>query len=250
MNYGKNTRKYLDLVLRVENSFSDLDDTKTKKEFGEAVRNIIFDIDGRRTISKKPGKKELFHAKRIFRPLSEVLNSFESIQNISVYIRSFPYKRQGISEVNYLRYHIENYLNELYILKLRLERYLKTLSRAYKRTKWKDQINKIVEKLNSYVQQAFEVSINARGYHIHEYRYTDDDLDRLSTLNLYSNASDEKLANIAKSLFGSAYRDIRKKWVKKIESDMKGIHDLLELYFKGLTPIISENGKIIYPFDQ
>lgn len=247
IKFDKNTLKYIDMVFDESKKHYDLNNIKTKKQLGKAFWNIILDKNDPRKVSKKPNKKRSFFANKIFRPLSEILKSLEVIENISVYIRSFPYKRQGISKESFLRYHIENYLNELYILKLRLERYLKILSRAYKRTKRNDAINKAVESLSSFVQKSFEGYKTTRGYHVHQHRYTDNDLDRLTTLFLFSR-SKEKWGNTVRLLFKLTYRDIRRKWLKKIESDIKGIQKLLEIYFEALIPVISENGKIIYPF--
>jgi hypothetical protein len=75
----------------------------------------------------------------------------------------------------------------------------------------------------------------------------DGDLSRLQTLSLFSNTKD-MLGSITKLFFEIDYKDIRKKWRKKIEVGIKNIHELLDVYFVNLTNIISINDKIIYPF--
>jgi len=121
------------------------------------------------------------------------------------------------------------------------------LYRAYKKSNRKTKIDDIVSIVRSYVREVFAGYISIRGDHVHQSRYMDGDLSRLQTLSLFSNTKD-MLGSITKLFFEIDYKDIRKKWRKKIEVGIKNIHELLDVYFVNLTNIISINDKIIYPF--
>ncbi len=114
--YGKLTSEYFDLVMNEMKPILRLEDERDRREMGAAIMNVILQTAGPKEISKKPLRKENFMVNKIFRPMGEIITTIEAIENISVYIRYFPYKKQGISPLSYLHYHIENYLNELYIL--------------------------------------------------------------------------------------------------------------------------------------
>lgn len=242
----KYTKKYSDMIFVQMEIAVDLKNIEKNKELGQAAFNSLFNLDGPKTVSKKPSEKSIFIANKLFKPFSEILNSIEAIENISLFIRSFPYKKQDISMVHYMKYHIENYLNELYILKNRLISYLKIVERAYRKSDNYSHIEKTLKPVYNFISSAFEGYTEIRGIHVHQNRYSDDDISRLSSLELLSRG-DSKQENFLKNYFIFEYRQVRKKWMKKIKDDMHSVHDLLDHYFKQLILAIIENGKIKYP---
>lgn len=217
-----------------------------KKELGKSLMDSILGANISPSVNPKISPKEYFIANKLFRPLSEIINTIEAIENIAIYARSFPYKRQGISQAIYLKYHIENYLNELYLLKNRLISYVKLIDKSYKRSKRYEQVAKSILPLHSLVTDILERYIKVRGAHVHQYRYSDEDFNRLSTLELLSRG-EEDFSKIMQNLYNDAYRETRKIWVEKIKTDIVGIHNLLEYYFKGLLTAISKDGELIFP---
>jgi len=240
------TKKYLDLIFVQMEIALDFMNIERDKELGQVAFNSLFNLDGPKTVSKKPPEKSIFIVNKLFKPFSEILNSIEAIENISVFIRSFPYKKQNISRVHYLKYHIENYLNELYILRNRLISYLKIIERAYRKSNNYSHIERTLKPVYNFISSAFKGYTEIRGIHVHQNRYSDDDISRLSSLELLSRG-DSKQEKFLKNYFIFEYKKVRKKWMKKIKDDMHSIHDLLNYYFKQLILAISENGKIKYP---
>jgi hypothetical protein len=246
MKYQGSTKIYFDMVLRVAQRMMEPIFEKEKKELGKSLMDSILGANVSSSVSRNISPKEYFIANKLFRPLSEIINTIEAIENIAIYARSFPYKRQGISQAIYLKYHIENYLNELYLLKNRLISYLKVIDKSYKRSKRYEQVAKSIGPLYSLVGNILEGYIKVRGTHVHQYRYSDNDFNRLSTLELLSRG-EEEFSKIIKNLYNDAYRETRKIWVEKIKTDIVGIHKLLEYYFKGLLTAISKDGELIFP---
>lgn len=242
---GKLTSAYFELVMNEMRSTMPLNDGRERHELGEAIMNVVLG-SGSTVISKKPTRKGTFVANKIFRPMGEILNALWAIENIAIYIRVFPYKRQGISPLSYLQYHIENYLNEIYILKTRLISYLNTLGKAYSKTKQGRVTAKKLTPLYSAVATAFKTYTEVRGSHVHVSRFKDEDIDRLSTLHLLSISGDD-FGHLMNDMFLSSYRTSRKKWAEKIEKDSTAMHKLLDFYFEELTKMLFQDGHLIIP---
>ena len=212
------------------------------------MSNSLFDLDGPKTVSERASDKAYFVANKLFRPLSEIMNNFEALENIAIYSGSFPYKKHGVSRISYLRYHIENYLNELYILKNRLIAYLKIIERSYRKCDRFGEIHKIMEPVYNIVSRSLEGYVNIRGAHVHANRYTDSEIDRLAELELFSRLSDDKeMSQLLHSVFIQQYRVIRKKWVGKMQDDIEALRKLIDIYFENLCKAIVSENRIQYP---
>jgi hypothetical protein len=172
--------------------------------------------------------------------------TMEVLEHISVYIRYFPYKKQGISPLSYLHYHIGNYLNELYILKNRLISYLNILKKAYAKTERNKNVTEIMRPLLSAVSDTFDPRTNVRAHHIHEYRISNQDLDRLGTLYLLSKGNDQ-LHKIMRQLFFDDYRKVRKEWSDTMQKEIGEIKKLLDSYFSTLTNAIFQDKSLVIP---
>jgi hypothetical protein len=240
------TKKYLDIIFNQMTEAVDLKNIEKNKEVGHVIFNNLFNLDGPKKVKRDPSVSSIFIANLFFEPFLEILNSVEAIENISVFVKSFPYKKQNISRVHYLKYHIENYLNELYILKNRLITYLKIIERAYKKSDHYSHIEKTLKPFYNFISNSFEGFIETKGIHVHMNRFFDDDISRLSSLELLSRG-DSKPEIFIKNHYIFTYRQIRKKWMKKIKDDMYTINNLLNQYFKELILAICEEDKIIDP---
>ncbi len=248
MEYGKNTSKYFEMIFSVTQGIMEPMLEKDNEESQRVMMNSILGLKGPKSVNRNISPIEYFIANKLFRPMSEILSSLEAIENMAIYARSFPYKRQGVSRATYLKYHVENYLNELYLLKNRLIAYLKLIERSYKRSDISEHVTATIYPLNKVVSKVLKDYIEVRGAHVHQHRYSDDDFDRLSTLELLSRGGGkDKFGTIMTHLSDNAYSEIRKKWVKKINADLKGIHSLLELFFENLFLAISKDGALIFP---
>jgi hypothetical protein len=241
--YGPKTSEYSEIVMNEFRSCMPFGDKDAEKELGQSIINTILDIDGETKISNSPSRKDKFIANKLFRPMGEILKSVEAIENISVYIRSFPHKRHNISKLSYLLYHVENYLNEIYILKCRLISYLNIVKKAYAGA---GNAEKTLEPLYEAITHVFQGYVNLRGTHVHEARFSDKDFDKISTMELLSRSKDE-MGNFFNILYKQEYKKIRAKWCKKIESDIKSINSFLELYFDILKLIIYKDEQLIIP---
>lgn len=243
-----NSDQYFNLIQKQMAFATDLKNLENKKELGTVIYNDLFDLEGPRIVSQEPSEKSKFIGNVLFKPYSEIIDSIENIKNIVLYIRRFPFRKNNISKVYYLKYHIENYLNELYILKGRLIRYLKIIDRAYKNSDNYQVIYSIFKPQYPIIKRLFNTWINIRGIHIHEQRYSDNDITRLTLLEIlllgqFNESQKEFLGNY----FNDEYKKIRKKWRIKIEKDLESINSFMETYFESLIFAISKDNLIQYP---
>ncbi len=246
MEYRPKTSAYFNLVLNLLQGMLEPALINPDEKFKEAMMNTIFGHEGPRSTDHTNSPYELFIASKLFKPMSEILNTIEAIENIAVYARSFPYKRQGVSRVAYLKYHVENYLHELYLLKNRLISYLKLVERAYKKSEISEHVHNSILPLYKIINNALKGYIDVRGTHVHQNRYTDNDFDRLSSLELLSRGQDQ-FGVVMNNLLDSAYTETRKKWNKTIKTDISALVSLLEHYFETLLRAITINGELIFP---
>ena len=239
---------YFDTVMNEMSDAMNLEgmDKDHRREIGESILNTAFDKEGPRS-ARRANDNLTFISEKLFKPSSEIFANIEALENIAVYARSFPYRRQGISRVDYLKYHIENYLNEIYILKNRLIAFLNLVDRAYRKCDRRAEIKANLSPLYGTVHGALEGYVNVRGSHVHQNRYTDSDFDRLTTLNLLSMSGDDDASELFRNMFYESYRITRRKWTGKIKNDLSSLETLLDLYYASLTRSLIKEGKIVYP---
>jgi hypothetical protein len=94
---------------------------ENNKKFEESVINEIF-FDKLTTIDQKFSPQDIFFGD-LFYGFNEIFISFERLKDLEVYISRFPNTKTLIAKIDYLRFLIENYLNEMYLLKERLNKY-------------------------------------------------------------------------------------------------------------------------------
>ena len=218
----------------------------------EALINVMFNKKGPREIKINHPQKSLFIANKLFRPMLEIFSAMEIIENIPIYISSFPYAKSKISKLSYIEYHLENFMNEVYILEERLHAYLNLIERAYRKETNANHIKKVLKQTSKYVLDSLKNIRSLRGAHVHKLRYSDNDLDQLSTLRLLSTYKDkggeEDLPFYYRSdYFDTQYKTIRKEKVKTIKDVSEKLWDILERCFDAILSVTSKDGEIIYP---
>lgn len=176
------------------------------------------------------------HVNKLFFLLMEIKQSVESIRNIAFYVRRFPYARARIKKSAYLRYHVENYLNELYILQERLKAFTTVISRLYKNDSQSRQIASAAKGINRHFKISLNGIVRARGFHVHHYRFDDDDFSRLTLLEILSEASDDYKCSYEVVYY--AVRIAKRAW---IEATNNSIEQLLDIYFRDLKKLLFDN---------
>ncbi len=195
-------------------------------DLGEAVLNYAFDLDGPTVVDHPKGSDDLYRAK-LFRGFIEIDSCVHTLHDITVYVGSFPYRNKAITKSRHLRYHIENYFQEVYILKERLAAYSKTIERAFKKNSRHNDFAKVFKHLRGTVEKVLSPVVTTRGEHVHQRRLQDEDLSKLDTLELLTDAGDANFTEEFVRHCEVKYRMVRRKWKDTFLNNNKEIDKLL-----------------------
>ncbi len=246
--YSGNIKKYKDFVHR--HSITGIkklaDEPNFINSLGESIWSDIFGVPSGKAIVTKRSDYDLFIQRKIFIPFTEICSSYEALKNILIYISNY-LKVRGVSKSTYLSYHIENYLNEIYILKGRLENYLNILEKAYLKSVVVDATKNAFKSLRDIISKTFQVYSRVRGSHVHVARYNDSNIKRLSILELLMIDEKDELTKLIKPLYEIIYKEVHERWEKKVRKDLQQVHKLMDIYFKIVKRTISNKGRIILP---
>ena len=219
-----------------------------RSEFREIVGNTLFDEDGPRNSTSFTRRDEVV-SRKLFLDFEEIVGSYLSLRDIEIYIRRFPYRDTGISSLRYLRYHIESYLNEVYIFKERFETHLAFLERRYQKSPLNSDISKAVKSLKTLIADSLDNIIMTRGEHVHSCRYSDQDLERLSFLYMLSTDNDK--GTIFLESYQLSYKEVRKKWGARIVSNNDAVERLFDVCCQKLYSVLfTKEGQFVFPDDR
>lgn len=237
--FGKNMADYVNREI----SESHL---KHRTDYEEVLDNVVSGRPGRRKVLQTLSPEQQLFS-RLWWGYVEIENSYEVLPDVAVYIRRFPSNLGEIGKVRYLQYHIGSFLNEVYILQQRLDAYIKTVTRSYRKDTRLKAMAAHLDSLNTYLS-GFRRIVEVRGSHVHAVRYSDEGLDRLSLLELLSRDGEPGVNRV---LFQFHLRETRKKWIKIIGDSVEKIQQILDVYFDVLNEIIFDaDGELIVPFKR
>jgi hypothetical protein len=197
--------------------------TTTKETFRK------FFLSAGKNIENETSAEEKFLI-NLFKRFSEIDSSLENLRSVPVYLKYFPkvksFAKAGITERKYMIYHIENYFQEIYILKERMKRFLKFISKRFKK-KNQTQISDIMGGCLEAFESECKKVINIRGRHVHEERYTDEDLH---TLTLFDHVKENHPA--LKVGYYLLLFSEKSRWIKWIDQNNKLLTFMLDEIFK------------------
>ncbi len=219
---------------------------KNDPEYLTVFKNHLFRLSGPTHLTRKKAPADIFFSK-LFYGFSEISGSYYSLVDIETYIGSFPYSKKKISRVSCMNYHIANYFSEISILRNRLREYVTTVGRLYKKNPNHADILKQTKPLFSLIKKFFYGISETRNMHVHERRFKNEDLARLSSLELLVEYGGKEMRDF-KDLLEPDYRKIRKKYKNTFVNNNKEIKKLLDIYFETLYEIVTtKDGKLNYP---
>ncbi len=210
-----------------------------KEDLSIAYLNRILNREGPVTV-KNSSTPETKLLAEVSVSAFEIFTAYESLLDAEVYIRRFPYRRTRISKSRHLKSVLENHLNNIYILKERMVKYLKILKKYGKRvTSTGGPTARITEVLKKFTEEYLEPLKVARNSHVHNEEIYDSDLERLSILENYiqSNPDAPRIEHF-KTYYDRQFDIIRKEKLKQIQTINADINKLLDIYFSHIYRIV------------
>lgn len=217
------------------------------KEVGESLWNHLFDLDGPRGVKRVLDAQQVFFS-RAFRGYIEITKSLETLEDISFYVGRFPFQKTRITRERYLQFHVEAYFSEVYILRERIKDFITLVERQYKRDPSVTDVGKCCTELQKMLAKTLDGIVGVRSGHVHESRFYDDGIERLSTIALLTRGSDQKLASFMEQHYRSEHRKVKKLWCDRIRGNNKALTEFLSGVFENLFKIMfTEAGQLRYP---
>lgn len=218
-----------------------------RDELGETIKNHLFDLDGPRQLNRRLGARDQYFGK-LFRGFLEISKCLETLDDIHFYIRRFPFTGTRITPERYLQFHVEAHYAEMYVLRERLSRYVTFLRRQFRRDPNLANVAARCDAVMQGIENALRGVVALRGQHIHEFRFTDDGIDRLSTVSLLAKGSDDALTALMKGYYGEQRREVKRTWAARTKTNLDAIRQLLDVLFDALFPIaFDQQGTLRYP---
>jgi len=181
----------------------------------------------------------------IFNGFSEISNSLKTLNLIEKFIHINPPLDEDINYSNYLTYHVHNYLQEMYILKERLNTYATKIQRKYNKVFDKELLKSIFNPLFEIIKTTLDGITGekgARNKHVHAEKFQDEELKWLSSTTFLANFHDEfKIPSKV------AYQSAKNKWYNTIYNNNQELNKLIDIYFNIIYKIISVENKVVLP---
>jgi hypothetical protein len=155
----------------------------------------------------------------------------EAVENLELcltFISGRMPRRKGVNPERFLKYHIGCYLQEIYILSERMERYSRLIYKRRKKCNPGEVTTNRHDALVRWMRAAFQGVIATRGSHVHVTPFDDESLRLLGTLSLLAfDFGHKEYATPARD----AYQEARYVWKKKVTDNKKSIEDVLDHFF-------------------
>ena len=175
-----------------------------------------------------------------FWEMTEIQTSIERLDQALVYLGHYPrakvFRLHRISEATWIRYHVEMYLQEQYILFNRLSGFLRRVERTAARANNRRGVE-IATKLRELVSQGFAPVIRSRGAHVHVMRIDDKELRDLDTLVLLTRRGRGELRALLPVRRLQAFVT-ESSWGDKLSESNKKIRGLCTTLFNAVTPVL------------
>ena len=178
----------------------------------------------------------------VFYGFTEISGALEALLLSRVLIGLSPPRSKLIKKDDYLKYLINAYLQEVYILEQRLSAYARKVLRMYGRGANEAAYTATINTLLSSISARFSGITNTRGGHVHSRRFSDERLDFLSGLTLIGQYKAEFAAAV-----DFEFKMVQVKWKKTISDNNIATQQFLDYYFDAIFPLVTRSEKIFLP---
>ncbi|HEV7426572.1 MAG TPA: hypothetical protein VGQ46_09405 [Thermoanaerobaculia bacterium] len=193
---------------------------------------------------KLPLRRDEQYVQRLNAITSEVVDSHAAMRNVELYLSRFAFAEDGVRPSAYIRYHVESFLNEMYILRERMDAFAVKIGKEFRKDRYLTNGPQKIAYIRSEVKRLFDPAIRMRGGHVHEARHDDAELAQLV---LWETLATIKPAEFHSQLTESAeaVRASNLEFVKSVNSGLAEKLDRFFTYFEGL--IFEKDGSLRYP---
>lgn len=208
---------------------------------GEVTLNHILGLDGPNTLNRPQTETDRF-VSDLFFGFHEVYTSFETLEDIHVYLKRSRFSGTSVAPERYLRFLIESHLSEVYVFQERWKVHVTQLKRKYKTDPASVEIRELCQQVLKLLGQALEPLIRVRGQHVHKVRFSHEGLERLESIALLRRHPDDRVRRLMATHYKGEYRKVRGDLLQWVATANKTIGHLLDTFCDALFPIAFEPG--------
>jgi hypothetical protein len=210
-----------------------------QSSLGPHILNSVSGVKRKPKLALRPTPSQEYWLKW-FREIVEIHTSISRLGEALTYLGQYPATRvfrfHGISEATWIRYHVEMYLQEEYILFNRLRGFLKRAERVSSKASNPDGA-KIAGNLLAWTSKAFDPVIKTRGTHVHKSRLQDRELRDLDLFILLATHATQKKRAFMRVRHLQA-EQTKISWKRRLYHGKKNIRELCTRIFTEITPIL------------
>jgi hypothetical protein len=176
----------------------------------------------------------------IFVGFTEITDTFDALEFSSVLLSVASPRSKKVSKEKYLKFVVNTYLQDVYILKERLNTYATQIKRMHDKMGRTELTKKHIDPLFETVKEAFKGLIDTRNGHVHVKQYTDESLSDASSMALIAEHYPEFDHHYNFSLTNA-----KREWKNRIENNNKNTAKVLNEYFNELLKVVVDRGSVI-----
>ena len=178
----------------------------------------------------------------IFNGFIDISDTYEALVLSETLISVAPPRSKKIEHDKYIKYVVNTYLQDVYILKERLNSYATKIMRIHNKSGRENLTIEHIKPLFEIIKNKFQGIVDVRGGHVHAERYSDSELSDASFMALVSNNS---------SNFKFEYTDSLTKakviWYERMKTNNIETKNVLDLYFKSLIRVVKDGDSVFTP---
>ena len=112
--------------------------------------------------------REEQYIQRLHSLTMEIIDSYETLRNIEVYLSRLPFTRVGIAPSKYIQFQLDSFFNEMYILRERMKMFPVKIQREFRKDSGAAAVNKErVKYVRDEIDRIFAPLLDLRGRHVH-----------------------------------------------------------------------------------
>lgn len=175
---------------------------------------------------------------KMFWAFTEIHSCIERLKDCETYVRKFPFARTRVTRASYLQFVVEGHLHEIYLLRERLAKLAKLVARQFKRDRNAQQIRKTMDALAKLVTNALSDFTNTRGVHVHQWRYSHKDIDRLQLISTLRKPKGSQFSRSLKPLERHANLESHARLRRQAADWNRVVSSVLEKFFGRFGPLV------------
>lgn len=178
----------------------------------------------------------------IFTGFTEIIDTYEALEFSSQLLSVASPRSKKIAKERYVKFVVNTYLQDVYILKERMNTYATKIKRMHERIGRNNLVSQHIDPLFPQIKSSFKGIVDTRGAHVHAKRFTDENLSEATSLALIATHSPE-----FEHYYNFSVHKVKIEWKNRIRRNNEQTLKLLNLYFGELICVVADNGEVIAP---